>query len=102
MRVNMKQQSTFASEKLITNEIKWFLSSPYFWLGSVLDALMDAPPLDSFKGGLAGTCLEFGQGERRFPGAQGNLYKKKSKKSSDLAHYFSGGIQIHKIKNKWK
>ena len=40
-----------------------------------------------------------GGGGRRFPEAQGNLYPK-SKNSSDLAYYFSGGVQIHRIKNK--
>ena len=29
---------------------------------------------------------------RRFPGAQGNPYPKVTKKSADLAHYFSGGV----------
>ena len=37
---------------------------------------------------------------RMFPGAQGNPYPKVTKKSADLAHYFSGGAQIHHKKRK--
>ena len=49
MRVNMKQQSTFAFEELISMSFNAVYPRLYFWLGSALVALMDAPPLKEMR-----------------------------------------------------
>ena len=47
-RVNRKRQLTFAFEELIVMRLNAVYLRLYFWLGSALVALMDAPPLDLF------------------------------------------------------
>ena len=51
---------------------------------------------------MSGTYVGFGQGAGEGGDFQGPkvTYTQNPKHSSDLAHYFLGGAQIHKIKNK--